>query len=311
MIAELDLEWWCRSLRPITEHFARAASGDVDRAFWQRIYNPSDAYGGEVVTGWITRLYPYLSNGLTVATQNPMLDLPIDEPKQRTVKGKTTYDGPGIRSDSVPATLSRAPLRFIDHATQTVGIVDLVAGVVAVAQDPRGALCPISGWHVERGELRMADVIDRIVAEHESTPPDPANTHRNYGMQGSAEVVELFSRLERATLFAGARRWDLELPIDVRFEERSQWYFRRVARLGDGTSLCSAMRFGGDREPHWVLCRVEAEQRPDDPMLCVHAIDKLEDVRVLAGTLTSILDAALESGGDISSLVVGSLVTRA
>jgi hypothetical protein len=48
--SELDLAQWCRSLIPIIEHFAQAAEGDADVAFWRRIYNPIDAYGGLVIT---------------------------------------------------------------------------------------------------------------------------------------------------------------------------------------------------------------------------------------------------------------------
>jgi fructose-1,6-bisphosphatase/inositol monophosphatase family enzyme len=50
VIAELDLAAWCRSLAPIADRFVRAAAGDVDVAFWRRIYNPADAYGGEVIS---------------------------------------------------------------------------------------------------------------------------------------------------------------------------------------------------------------------------------------------------------------------
>ena len=60
-IAGFGLGTWCRSLAPIADQFVRAAEGDVDTAFWRRIYNPVDAYGGEVITGWVARLYPYLT----------------------------------------------------------------------------------------------------------------------------------------------------------------------------------------------------------------------------------------------------------
>ena len=70
-IADFGLETWCRSLVPITDQFVRAAAGDVDTAFWQRIYNPVDAYGGEVITGWITRLYPYLSAAGVLSSLTP------------------------------------------------------------------------------------------------------------------------------------------------------------------------------------------------------------------------------------------------
>ncbi|MFI0405825.1 DUF4419 domain-containing protein [Actinomadura sp. 3N508] len=60
VISSFGLETWCRSLAAICDQFVRAAAGDVDIAFWRRIYNPIDAYGGKVITGWAARFYPYL-----------------------------------------------------------------------------------------------------------------------------------------------------------------------------------------------------------------------------------------------------------
>jgi hypothetical protein len=118
-IAEFGLADWCRSLIPITGQFVRAASGDVDTQFWRRVYNPADAYGGEVITGWIARLYPYLKSGGAVDCPNPLLDLPIDQPRDRTPNGdRFGYRGPGIRSDNVPAVLS----------TVTVNVNDIAVG---------------------------------------------------------------------------------------------------------------------------------------------------------------------------------------
>src|SRR5512139_2223919 len=79
-VATFGLETWCRSLIPIADQFVRASTGDVDLAFWRRIYSPIDAYGGKVVTGWAARFYPYLSSRGVAELPNPLLELPIDEP---------------------------------------------------------------------------------------------------------------------------------------------------------------------------------------------------------------------------------------
>jgi hypothetical protein len=57
-LSEFGLEKWVRSLAPIADEFVRAADGDPNLWFWQRIYNPADAYGGAVITGWIARFLP-------------------------------------------------------------------------------------------------------------------------------------------------------------------------------------------------------------------------------------------------------------
>ena len=40
--------------------FVRAAEGDADVAFWQSIYKPKAAYGGDAITGSVLRLFPYV-----------------------------------------------------------------------------------------------------------------------------------------------------------------------------------------------------------------------------------------------------------
>jgi hypothetical protein len=107
VIAGLGLKTWCRSLAPITDQFARAAQGDVDVAFWRRIYNPADAYGGEVITGWAARLYPYLEAG-AVSWPNPLLDLPVGEPRDLTPHGHMGYDGRASPATGCPRRCRRS-----------------------------------------------------------------------------------------------------------------------------------------------------------------------------------------------------------
>lgn len=128
-LSVLGLGQWVRSLAPIMDEFVRAASGDARTDFWKRIYNPADAYGGEVVTGWISRFYPYLALEGTNGAPNPMLDLRLGEPRGER--------GPGIRTDTVPATLCRAIINVKDLGINRVVALD--AGLTGVAQDPDGA----------------------------------------------------------------------------------------------------------------------------------------------------------------------------
>jgi hypothetical protein len=134
-IAGFGLETWCQSLAPIADQFGRAASGDVNRAFWRRIYHPVDAYGGEVITGWAARLYPYLTGNGVLSKPNPLLQLPIDQPRDVTLDDRMGYRGAGIRSDGVPATLSRVIININDQVQGDNRVVALYAGLVGVTQD--------------------------------------------------------------------------------------------------------------------------------------------------------------------------------
>jgi hypothetical protein len=77
-----------------------------------------------------------------------------------------------------------------------------------------------------------------------------------------------------------------------------------VIELPGGHSLCEAAEPGSE-DAHWLVCRFGASQPsgrgevrcfPDDAF----AVDSPAEVRVLAGSLAAILDAALDSGGPLT-----------
>lgn len=287
-LPELGLETWCRSLVPIADQFVRAAEGDVDTAFWQRIHSPADAYGGEVITGWITRLYPYLNKLGAVTAPNPMLELPIDEPRE--VTGEAIQ---GISSKSVPASLSRVVVNVNDGTD--VRAVALHAGLVGVTQDDDGALCPAAGWHLSPATVEIEDVIDRIVRDHVTTPPRPTQL-----INMCADLVALYHRIGSATLFNG--RWRLWPGEDVRGIWRDGYVVTPVIDLPDGNALC-AVDDQEMRTTRWITCRVEKNTGGKR----VRLADDLRDIPVYGTSLAHLLDAALDSGGDITHLETGRL----
>ncbi|GIJ81400.1 protein of unknown function [Micromonospora phaseoli] len=301
-IAGFGLQKWCRSLAPIVDQFVRAAAGEVDVAFWRRIYNPVDAYGGEVVTGWAARLYPYLRGQGVLERPNPLLELPIDEPRNVTTDGRGFYHGAGIRTDQVPATLSRATVNVNDQVAGENRTVALHAGLVGVAQDDNGGLRPVTGWYLTPATVEIDDVVDRIVRDHETTPPQPLHL-----LAAPAEVVALYQRIGSATLFD---TWRL-LPVAEHrriyrgYDEQS---LLTIIDLADGRSICAAL----DEETqsaHWILCRVEVmtAARSDEFDARFRLINHPADVPVYGTSLAQLLDAALDSDGDISHLETGRL----
>jgi hypothetical protein len=302
------LETWCRSLAPIADQFVRAAAGDVDTAFWQRIYNPADAYGGDVITGWAARLYPYLTGTGVVDEPNPLLELPIGEPRELTTDDRMGYRGPGVRSDAVPATLSRVVVHVNDRVAGDNSVVAVHAGLVGVAQDDDGALRPVAGWHVAPAQPEIDDVLDRIVRDHEVTPAQEVPQ-----LFASAELVALYRRLGSATLLGGA--WRI-LPV----AEHRQVYrgadrmpvFTAV-ELADGRSIGAAYDMTAETL-HWIAARFtpapasEPGAEPDlEVELEVELLDDPADVPVYGTSLTLLLEAALDHDGDIAHLETGRL----
>jgi hypothetical protein len=296
-LAGFGLENWRRSLAPITDQFVRAAAGEADTAFWQRIYNPADAYGGHVITGWAARLYPYLVGLGTAEVPNPLLELPIDEPRDLTIGDRVGYQGPGVRSDAVPATLSRVIVNVNDQINGENRAVALHAGLVGVAQDSDGALRPVAGWHLAPAEPQIDDVLDRIARDHTVTPA----AQEVFLLYATAELLALYRRFGSATLFGGA--WRI-LPAA---EHRQVWRERGLpvflaVELADGRSLGAA--YDSETETlHWLAGRVTPPEDPDDAGL----LDDPADVVVYGTSQTMLLTVALDHDGDIAHLEIGRL----
>ncbi|MEU8077807.1 DUF4419 domain-containing protein [Catellatospora citrea] len=292
---------WHRSLAPIADQFVRAACGQADAAFWQRIYNPADAYGGSVATGWIARLFPYLNGESSADQPNPLLELPLDEPRDVTEGGRL-YFGPGVWPADVPATLSRVVVNVADPVGDGISAVALHGGVVAVAQDPAGALHPVAGWHLAPASADIDDLLDRIEREHVTAPPGRPNWH------GPAELVAMYQRMSSATLFDGA--WQLApafLPRRANLDGNIT--VAPAFDLPDGRSICWVHRW---REVvnHWAVCRVaEVRTEAGNGMYVRNwAFDDDPAAVWLYGTsLATLLEVALDNGGDIASLRSGRL----
>lgn len=302
-LAALGLRTWCRSLAAIADQCVRAAAGDVDIAFWRRIYSPIDAYGSEVITGWAARFYPYLSGDGEFTKPNPLLELPIDEPRDVATDPNGFYKGPGIRSDRVPATMSRVRIGVNDRVRHVNRAVALHAGVIGVAQDRDGALRPLNGWYLAPATVEIDDVIDRIIRDHAADPPRHHRWH-----YAPADLAALYRRIGSATMFDGA--WRLRPAADHRRIRRGvdRRPIRTVIDMADGRCI-SAVIDVGTQTFHWIVCRVErvdieSRGHPDNRF---RLLDEPADVPVYGTSLALLLDAALDSGGDISHLETGRL----
>lgn len=295
VIAELDLATWCRSLAPIADQFVRAAAGDVDVAFWRRIYNPADAYGGEVITGWITRLYPYLEASGAVSHPNPMLALPLDEPKGYK-RGKD-YDGPGLRSDSVPGTRSRVRVHIV-NGSSTPRSVALEAGVVAVAQEPDLALRPLIAWRLAPGTIEIEDVIDRILADRRTVMVEARR--ERWSLEGPAEMIALFQRIETATLFESPHAWRIRRPAEhLEFDTELGYPVHCFIDLPDGRHIGHQLQSGAGAT-RWYLCKAGESSLPANQNRFAKRQEISNAAMIDLGTsLSAILDAALDADGAI------------
>jgi hypothetical protein len=141
LMAEYYLEWWTDRLKPICDAFVETAKGAPSRTFWRHIYKPRAVYGGEVITGWLADLFPYVKDYRTNAPtlRNPFL----------TVQHEDLTIEDGLPPKCVPSGLSQAPFVVRTRNSDTELHFDLIAGFIGVLENQAtGHVEPDIGWAV-------------------------------------------------------------------------------------------------------------------------------------------------------------------
>jgi hypothetical protein len=154
-LSVFDLDWWLPHLLPICEQFVRASRGDVDLAHWQSICKLRNNYGGDIINGWVAKLFPYLRafmNG-PCTRRNPIFET-----------------GEGFQTLIAPPGLSRVPFTWRNVMTGRERQMEAIGGLLGVMQDPETlALRPKVGWAVCQAE-KMDVLLKRLAAEHRTLP---------------------------------------------------------------------------------------------------------------------------------------------
>ena len=134
------LEWWTDRLIPICEEFIAAAKGIPRQTFWRQLYKPRELYGGEIITGWLADLFPYLEHPETLApiVRNPVLAKPREQ---------LTIDD-GLLSSQIPEGLATVPIH-VQTSTGQLLKMELLGGFLGVEQEPdSGIITSKLGWGV-------------------------------------------------------------------------------------------------------------------------------------------------------------------
>lgn len=233
-----ELEWWLKHLLPICEQFVRASRGDVDVEHWRGICKRHEAYGGDIINGWVAKLFPYVRAfaGGPCNVRNPIFQT-----------------GAGIQSDMAPRGLSRVPFTWRNQTTGLEKPMEAIGGHVGIAQDPQTmALRPHVGWAV-RNASALDVVLLRLEKDHVTFPGAAMNRmcERGWPIESGlpADLATFYHRTNGAELFGRGKSarcrivpleeievldWG-EKPFDDGFQPQRVW--RRFAWLADGSWL--------------------------------------------------------------------------
>jgi hypothetical protein len=154
-LAPYDLDWWLPHVREVCDQFVRASDGDIDGKHWRDIYKREDAYGWDVVNGWLVKLVPYIKNWQTgnFTARNPLLD----------------DLGGQMSTNLLPGGVSQVPFRCRWPGRDEDAAMEFLGGFVGVTQDAATlALRPKLGWAVRQGSE-----LDRLFARLSKFEPAP------------------------------------------------------------------------------------------------------------------------------------------
>jgi Domain of unknown function (DUF4419) len=160
VLATFGLEWWTSRLAPILDEFVATANGAPDLSFWQAIYKPQRVYAAELATGWIADLFPYIEQIGDASERMPNPMLGMKRTNWLPPASVDKWSGPGIRPDSIPCGLSKAPLR-LNFPNRPPVELNLVGGFVGVSQCEEDlSLAPIISWGIVEKNERISEVIE-------------------------------------------------------------------------------------------------------------------------------------------------------
>ena len=181
-----DLDWWLPHLLPVCDQFVRASRGDVDLDHWQNICKLRKQYGGDVINGWVAKLFPYLREftGGPCTRRNPIFET-----------------GDGFQSFVAPPWVSCAPFTWRNAVTGEKRAMEALGGFLGVSQDPGTmALRPKVGWAV-RNAAKL-DVLLARLDDHTTFP----GTEVPRGDYLPEDLCAFYHRTNGAELFGGALR---------------------------------------------------------------------------------------------------------
>jgi Domain of unknown function (DUF4419) len=303
-----DLDWWLAHLLPLCNQFARASRGDVDLDHWRAICKLREEYGGDLINGWVAKLFPYL---------RAFVEGPCN------VRNPIFETGKGFQTTLAPSGLSRVPFRWRNLETGSERAMEAIGGLIGVAQDPATlALRPKVAWAVREAE-KIDALLARVTKEH-MTCPGSRTTDARYL---PADLARFYHHTDGAELFGDVDALRCRI-VSSREMESLNWgespeefgnsrgpdgrIWHRFASLADGSSLAINLdrnrrdprpKGSGNRsfDPGFSpICRLttHTQAQPGQNPIVARSFTELLERLLGQGSTLYWLDPAFESYGD-------------
>jgi hypothetical protein len=285
MMAEYDLEWWTARLLPICREFVETAAGQPSLEFWRCIYKPKPVYGVELITGWLTDLFPYIQHSVTKAAsvRNPVLEIDRCElPNASSSEPFFQQVAHGISPESLPLGISQAPFQLITPDGKEYSL-ELVAGFIGVYQDSQQqTLQPEIGWAVRECSDRFAQLLDNIQQQHLTQPPiNWSEFYRSSTDAVPKEHIQMLERFDGATLYPhSGHSWQIpkysfRKPCTIPKANSFDDYATHLMDLEDGR--CIAYVFNPEKSECLIFVGKQSldSEQLHKPVIIAHSIPEL------------------------------------
>jgi hypothetical protein len=235
-----ELQWWTDRLQPICRALVETADGNPPLEFWQHIYKPEELYGGDLITGWLADLFPYIRDASHTGNSSPTVRNPVLSVPRHQLRVAN-----GIEPGLLPHGISRVPIHLETGLMQID--FELLAGFIGirVSQHGDGPLTPEIGWGACEVE-RLSAIFDRVRQEHQTAAPlDPETAGDNVPFCPEG-ILRLLAEFDGATLYADTDHpWRVRPSADYEGWELQDLEMTRFIDLADGRSIsyCDVERF--------------------------------------------------------------------
>lgn len=297
IIAQYDLQWWTDRLLPICEGFIDTAAGNPNLKFWQHIYKPKEVYGGDVITGWLADIFPYLKDYIThkPVIKNSILAIPRDR--------ITINDG--IRLQSLPTGLSEATITLEEKNQEKE--LELIGGFIGITQDSNKCLYPEIGWGI-REKDRLTQLINTL-ANKQQSKASPDWSKIKFIPETPKELIQLTEKLLGKSLYPDTKNsWYLQTPKEYKMYELVKYnqFFTSFAQLKNKRYLaCSFVNrtIGKWQEADYQCCKevwivvTETITEQDDFFKEDRKVLVLEKTKVIAKGITQLLERIITAEG--------------
>lgn len=132
LLAQYDLEWWTKEIKPIIQEIIKTKRGKMDTKFWMNMvrFHGKGIYGSlKNIDGWLVKFYPYDRNGRRTNLQSIS------------------------NLEDLPDEIARVPFTFVIPAKKQTYKMEFWAGFMGLSQDPQTFnLKPEIGWAINLPE---------------------------------------------------------------------------------------------------------------------------------------------------------------